>query len=173
MVQNGRVHTILHDIFFFCSSYIYDNYFQLSEMPPAGQCKDKGRGKNRKKTNLYTRKNGKSARERCESLAQKNRVEEEMEVEWNRVEEQVKEVERNMGDIGDVAKQQWENVVKNSKRNIIKIINCKKKGRPDLKVSGPAFRISFDDISLSNYQIIFKISYKYLYRIFFENITLY
>ena len=38
---------------------------------------------------------------------------------------------------------------------------------------GPALRISFDDISLSNYRIIFKISYKYRYRIFFENITRY
>ena len=36
-----------------------------------------------------------------------------------------------------------------------------------------ALRISFDDISLSNYRIIFKISYKYRYRIFFENITRY
>ena len=36
-----------------------------------------------------------------------------------------------------------------------------------------ALRISFDDISLSNYRIILKISYKYRYRIFFENITRY
>ena len=38
---------------------------------------------------------------------------------------------------------------------------------------GPALRISFDDISLSNYRIIFKISYQYRYRIYFENITRY
>ena len=37
--------------------------------------------------------------------------------------------------------------------------------------SHPALTISFDDISLCNYRIIFKISLKYRYRIFFENIT--
>ena len=37
----------------------------------------------------------------------------------------------------------------------------------------PALRISFDDISLCNYRVIFKISLKYRYRIFFENITRY
>ena len=36
-----------------------------------------------------------------------------------------------------------------------------------------ALRISFDDISLCNYRVIFKISLKYRYRIFFENITWY
>ena len=36
-----------------------------------------------------------------------------------------------------------------------------------------ALRISFDDISLCNYRVIFKISLKYRYRILFENITRY
>ena len=39
--------------------------------------------------------------------------------------------------------------------------------------SPPALRISFDDISLYNYRVIFQISLKYQYRIFFENITQY
>ena len=34
-------------------------------------------------------------------------------------------------------------------------------------------RISFDDISFCRYRVIFKISLKYRYRIFFENITRY
>ena len=37
----------------------------------------------------------------------------------------------------------------------------------------PALRISFDDISFCRYCVIFKISLKYCYRIFFENITQY
>ena len=38
---------------------------------------------------------------------------------------------------------------------------------------GSALRISFDDISFCRYRVIFKISLKYRYRIFFENITRY
>ena len=37
----------------------------------------------------------------------------------------------------------------------------------------PALRISFDDISFCRYRVIFEISLKYRYRIFFENITRY
>ena len=40
-------------------------------------------------------------------------------------------------------------------------------------LSDPALRISFDDISFCRYRVIFKISFKYHYRIFFENITRY
>ena len=42
-----------------------------------------------------------------------------------------------------------------------------------LEWSWSALRISFDDISLCNYRVIFKISLKYWYRIFLENITRY
>ena len=38
-------------------------------------------------------------------------------------------------------------------------------------VSIGSLRISFDDISFCRYRVIFKISLKYRYRIFFENIT--
>ena len=37
----------------------------------------------------------------------------------------------------------------------------------------PTLRISFDDISFCRYRVIFKISLKYRYRIFFGHITRY
>ena len=39
---------------------------------------------------------------------------------------------------------------------------------PQLVCPGPALRISFDDISLCNYRVIFKISLEYRYRIFWK-----
>jgi len=45
--------------------------------------------------------------------------------------------------------------------------------RPQDWGSQAALRISFDDISFCRYRVIFKISLKYRYRIFFENITRY
>ena len=44
---------------------------------------------------------------------------------------------------------------------------------PEGQVPESALRISFDDISFSRYRVIFKISLKYRYRIFLENITRY
>ena len=56
--------------------------------------------------------------------------------------------------------------------HICLIFHCCGSGRT-IATSSFKLRISFDDISLSNYRIIFKISYKYRCRIFFENITRY
>ena len=52
-------------------------------------------------------------------------------------------------------------------RVVVAPITCFKQGQ----VLDTALRISFDDISLCNYRVIFKILLEYRYRIFFENIT--
>ena len=62
------------------------------------------------------------------------------------------------------------------KRNLAKLLSSSLDVLADevpSQVINTGLRISFDDISLCNYRIIFKISLKYRYRQNFENITRY